>query len=209
VLRDPKTLAARRSTSDGRVYAETTDFPLTHLGVAWRGDSAMIRVRNPDGWTGWSPLTGCGGAPDGRGPAGSSALLVLPDAVGYELVVTGEGAADVTELNTADGPSAVAATQAVPPVAPTGMPLPDGTTCPVTYLRRSHWGADESLRFVNGGETWPAEYHPVQVLTVHHSGLGNKDPKPASMVRRGPARRFRPQHEGPAGRAGGPCWPTR
>jgi hypothetical protein len=64
-----------------------------------------------------------------------------------------------------------------------GMPLPDGTTAPVTYLSRAAWGADESLRFFNGVEIWPAEYYPAQAMTVHHSVTANGDPDPAARVR--------------------------
>lgn len=38
---------------------------------------------------------------------------------------------------------------------------------------RADWGADESLRFTNGTESWPAEHHPVQVLSVHHTATAN------------------------------------
>jgi hypothetical protein len=64
-----------------------------------------------------------------------------------------------------------------------GMPLPDGTTVPVTYLSRAAWGADESLRFSGGVEIWPAECYPMQALTVHHSASANGDPDPAATVR--------------------------
>jgi hypothetical protein len=67
--------------------------------------------------------------------------------------------------------------------AVSGMPLPNGTTCPVTYLSRSAWGADESLRYPGGVEVWPAESRPVQALTVHHSAGSNGDPDPAATVR--------------------------
>jgi len=63
------------------------------------------------------------------------------------------------------------------------MPLPDGSTCPVTYLSRAAWGADESKRFSGGVEVWPAEWYPVQVLTVHHTAGNNNDPTPAATIR--------------------------
>jgi len=64
-----------------------------------------------------------------------------------------------------------------------GMPLPDGTTVPVTYLSRAAWGADESLRFNGGVEIWPAEFYPAQALTVHHSGFMQPNPDQAARVR--------------------------
>ena len=55
--------------------------------------------------------------------------------------------------------------------AAAGFPLPGGLVCPVPYLSRAAWGADESLRFINGVESWPPDYFPVQALTVHHTGF--------------------------------------
>jgi hypothetical protein len=51
-------------------------------------------------------------------------------------------------------------------------------------LSRQAWGADESLRFgPDGTETWSPEYHPVQTLSVHHTGSANGEANPASRVR--------------------------
>jgi hypothetical protein len=37
---------------------------------------------------------------------------------------------------------------------------------------RSGWGADESLRFdEDGNDLWPAVFHRVQALTVHHTAM--------------------------------------
>jgi N-acetylmuramoyl-L-alanine amidase len=53
-----------------------------------------------------------------------------------------------------------------------------------TILRRSAWGADESLRFDGGGhETWPAEFYPMQAAIVHHTAGRNHDPNPAATIR--------------------------
>src|SRR5690606_37712611 len=63
-------------------------------------------------------------------------------------------------------------------------PMPDGTLWPVNFVSRSGWGADESLRFDDGGdEIWPPEYFPTQALTVHHTAGTNGDPDPAATVR--------------------------
>ncbi|MFD0823516.1 peptidoglycan recognition family protein, partial [Micromonospora zhanjiangensis] len=54
----------------------------------------------------------------------------------------------------------------------------------VRYLSRAAWGADESLRFGPGGvDLFPAEYYPLQTLTVHHTAGANNDPDPAATVR--------------------------
>jgi hypothetical protein len=123
-------------------------------------------------------MRGCGGGPDKAGPPGGSALLVVSGAVGYEIAVAGSGSVQTTELNTVDGPVMTTAATMT-----TGMPLPNGTTLSVPYLSRAAWGAEESLRFKNGEEYWPAEFYPVQTLTVHHTAGANNDPNPAATVR--------------------------
>jgi hypothetical protein len=59
------------------------------------------------------------------------------------------------------------------------------TTYP--YLDRAAWGADESLRFENGVETWPPTYYPLQTLTVHHTALSagtdHQVADPAALMR--------------------------
>jgi hypothetical protein len=50
-------------------------------------------------------------------------------------------------------------------------------------ISRAGWGADESLRFKNGQEVWPPEFHPVQKLIVHHTATKNGDPDPAATIR--------------------------
>jgi hypothetical protein len=51
-------------------------------------------------------------------------------------------------------------------------------------VSRQAWGADERLRFgADGTETWSPEYHPVQTLSVHHTGSPNGEADPASRVR--------------------------
>jgi len=48
---------------------------------------------------------------------------------------------------------------------------------------RAEWGADESLRYTNGHESWPPTFYPVQKLVVHHTDTPNNAPDPASTVR--------------------------
>jgi N-acetylmuramoyl-L-alanine amidase len=71
---------------------------------------------------------------------------------------------------------------ALPQGAVAGFQLPGGLICPVPYMSRSAWGADESLRYTNNGGYWPEEYYPVQTLTVHHTGFV-ADPDPTVTVR--------------------------
>jgi hypothetical protein len=71
---------------------------------------------------------------------------------------------------------------ALPAGAASGFSLPGGLFCPVPYMNRAAWGADESLRYTNNGGYWTEEWYPVQALTVHHTGFA-ADPDPAVTVR--------------------------
>ena len=177
----PRTLAAQRPVIGGGIRVSATQFPLSHIGIAWQGSQAHVRIQTAAGWSDWKTVTGCSAGRDGR-EATSGAVVVAPGAVSYELAIDGSGVGEVTELNTAEGPAVAAAAAVTTPTI--GMPLPDGTWCPVNYVTRAGWGADESLRFNNKNEElWPPEYYPVQSLTVHHSAGVNNDPNPAATVR--------------------------
>jgi hypothetical protein len=172
-----RTIARRRSLA-GQMRVPKLATGITHLSVHWRGDNAQVRLHGDTGWSGWTQLAECGGAPDHKPNTGHSALLAVPGTTGYEIVVSAGGTAEVSEINTLDGPAVATAAATV-----FGMPLPNGATCPVTYLSRSAWGADESLRFSGSTETWPLEWFPGQALTVHHTAGINGDPDPAATVR--------------------------
>ena len=133
------------------------------------------------GWGEWQGLDGCQRGPDGAwDPRTRSLVIAAPKGVGYEIGVKGGGTAEVTELNTIDGPARAIA-------APTVNRLPVGNlSLPLTYRSRAAWGADESYRFnADGTVKSPTAYFPVQTLTVHHSG-GDHDndlTDPAAFVR--------------------------
>jgi hypothetical protein len=175
----PETLARRTFPGGAAVRTAETSFPVSHLAISWTGaGSPGVRTRQAAGWGQWRDLHVCGGAPDGRGSARRSALVVTPETLGYE--VSGRGVDDlaVTELNTVSGPARAVA-------APARSELRVGRrSAPVLYLNRAGWGADESYRFLpDGSESWPPEYFPVQTLTVHHTAGINDDPDPAATVR--------------------------
>jgi N-acetylmuramoyl-L-alanine amidase len=173
----PRTLARRRPVLGGRLRTVPEE-RMTHLAVSWSGADATIATRNGAGWTTWAHPDACQGGPDGTATGGHM-LLVARDVTEYEVILNGEAAQGlVTEINTVDGP--VLAVAAEPLGA---MPLPDGTSCPVTYLSRAAWGADEGLRFSGGTEVWPSEYASTQALTVHHTAGANNDPDPAGTIR--------------------------
>lgn len=173
----PRTIARDRKIVGGRLHTKLEE-RLTHLAVSWDGTGAMVSTKDAAGWTAWKTPDICNGGPDGA-TGGKRALLVVPGTTEYEVVLFGDGATgSVTELNTVDGPVMATAGESL-----AAMPLPDGTTCPVTYLPRAAWGADEGLRFSAGAEVWPAEYAPTQALTVHHTAGANNDPDPAGTIR--------------------------
>jgi hypothetical protein len=173
----PTTQVNRRPAVAGGVRAEETPFRVSHIAVAWRGADARVRLRMPQGWTRWHALGRCGGARDGQpADAPDSVLLSVAGAEGYEVLVDPASTVEVTELNTVGSANAAAAPA-------DGLPLPDGSALAVPYLSRAAWEADETLRFTNGTETWPAEYFPVQTLTVHHTAGANDDPDPAATIR--------------------------
>ncbi|WP_051570904.1 peptidoglycan recognition protein family protein [Cryptosporangium arvum] len=172
----PDTLASKLAVN-ARRKADESKFPLTHLAVGWTGpaDGAAVRIRTRTGWSDWTGLHGCDGGRDGRAIA-KRALLNVPGGVGYELTLPGTGT--VTELNTVDGPTraTAAATRSATPLSTRTIGRP--------YLSRAAWGADESLRFKDDGtERFPADYYPVQTVTVHHSAGINDDPDPAATMR--------------------------
>ena len=173
----PKTVARSRTITGGRLRTRV-EGRVTHLGVTWSGPEAIIATKSRGRWLTWTTSDICSGAPD-PATAGHHALLVVPDTTEYEVVLASDRATGtVTELNTLDGPTIAAA--AAPLAA---MPLPDGSSCPVTYLPRSAWGADESLRFSGGTEVWPVDYAVTQALTVHHTAGTNNDSDPAGTIR--------------------------
>src|SRR5215472_6392946 len=98
---------------------------------------------------------------------------------GSAAVMTALGVARATAASAAVGtPMAVT----IPPGAAAGFALPGGLFCPVPYMNRAAWGADESLRYTNNGGYWDPEWYPVKALTVHHTGFAT-DPDPAQTVR--------------------------
>ena len=159
-------------TAAGRPHAvETPGFRVHHLGISWTGPETggTLRLRYADGWRNWRPLSAIDSADRDR----RRALLYVGDAEAYEFVPA-DGAAQVRlhAINTVDGPA----------IGPTRDRARDWNG--LTYLSRSGWGADESLRFEpDGTEKFPTAFFDVQTLTVHHTVSANADPDPAATVR--------------------------
>lgn len=171
----PDTLAAMLGPGE---RAGSPDFPVGYVGVTWTGGGECgVRLRTPAGWSDWQPI------PLGDTPERDRSMSLFPahGALGYEVEVP-TGAADVRiiAINTTDGPRRRTAAP-----ASIGLPVVDEVLRgSFTYRSRAAWGADESLRFgPDGAETWPAEYFPVQTLTVHHTAMPTDGPDPAAAVR--------------------------
>ncbi|MBM0232526.1 N-acetylmuramoyl-L-alanine amidase [Micromonospora sp. STR1_7] len=163
-----------------RTVVTSPAIPLTHLSIAHSGPAAAVRLRTGTGWSDWLELNACQNGRDGHPGSTRSSIVVANGATGYEVQVGDGSDATVAELNMVDG-----ARRTIANPETNSLPLSRGGRQP-TYLPRSRWGADESLRFAdNGSELWPGEFFPVQTLTVHHSGVyeHNEDPDPAATVR--------------------------
>jgi hypothetical protein len=173
----PSTLA-RLLAADGPTSVAQTEFPLTHLGVAWsEGAGPRVRLRTAEGWQPWRTVTGCPAGRDGGVGAGHGGLLAADGAIGYEIADL-TGAVQLGELNLVDGPRRLLQVLGEEIATIAGQALGVG------YRSRAGWGADEDLRFDESDtEVWPAEYFPVQTLTVHHTVTRNDDPDPAATVR--------------------------
>lgn len=178
----PETLADRRPVGAGPVV---TPFPIDYLGVLWEargpasehahgktGVHGAVRFRVAGSWTAWQPLTEDAAEEDGQW---ASALVPAGDAEAYQVrgVPVGAGAPRAVALNTTDGRAVEIGRR------PAGQPAHSVPNC----LSRAEWGADESLRFTAGTETWPAEFHPAQAMSVHHTASVNNDPDPVATIR--------------------------
>ena len=149
---------------------EVPGFRVHHLGVTWSGPArgGEVRVRRRGAWLPWRPVT----ATDSPTEQGRRALVYVGDGDAYEFrPAAGAVRPGIHAINTIDG-------------ARRAKLAPISRWAGSSYLCRAAWGADESLRFApDGAEVFPAEFFPVQTLTVHHTVTTNTDPDPAATVR--------------------------
>ena len=169
-----------------------------HVAVSWNGprEGAAIRFRGPGGRVGrWRLLAeACPAAPDSGGgragvrlPASHQALAAVENgATDYELALPA-GARDVrTALLAppAGGPTGLPPAPPGPPrtarSAPR-VPLTGSLDSSPWYLSREKWGGHPVWKLPN--LEWEPEFHPQQVVTVHHTVTRNNDPDPGGTVR--------------------------
>jgi len=179
----PRTLAVDATATR---LAVTPGFPVDFVAVTWTGTpgDAQVRFRHGGSWTSWEDMGEDGVEEPGRF---GSALVPAASADAYQVrVPSAVRNARTVAINTTDGPRTRT-------TVPSAVPMSAGTAVASTavaapasppVITRAQWGADESLRFAaDGTENWPAEYYPVQKLTVHHTASANGDPDPAATVR--------------------------
>jgi len=181
----PETLADRQPAQAGPVEP---GFPVDYVGVLWdtahghdHADDAghaaphgAVRFRHDGQWGAWVPLIEDGVEADHLWASG---LVSGGDAEAYQVRGIPGHAHDprVVAINTTDGPLV----QVGEARGGTAAAL-DSSMC----QSRADWGANEGLRFDSDGhEIWPAEHHPLQALTVHHTATTNDDPDPEATVR--------------------------
>jgi hypothetical protein len=177
----PKTLADQKPVEVGPVFP---GFPIDYVGVVWEtpeiGRSGVrnissvephgaVRFLSDAGWGPWIPLVADGAEAPGQW---GSSLVAGGDAYAYQMrgVPLGAVTPRAVAINTTDGPLVVIDQRA-------------GVSALPSCVSRAEWGADESLRFVDGVESWPTTFEPVQAMTVHHTVTTNDDPDPAATMR--------------------------
>ena len=177
------TIGTRAAEVEGDVARERTfalPFAATHVALHWTGHpEAEVSVAfSADGAV-------FGAEEDaGRDEVGESrrdgetygAVLRVEDAVAAR-VTSDRPIGRLSVLAMSDGPRTVHYRVTGPRGATAAVAQP-----PV--IRRSGWGADESLRLdARGQEVWPPEFHAAQKLITHHTAGKNDDPDPHATIR--------------------------
>ncbi|MGH9039304.1 MAG: peptidoglycan recognition protein family protein [Acidimicrobiia bacterium] len=147
---------------------QPTPFPLSHVGVQWRGsEAAVVEVRTgrPGSLGPWRPLAVAHDLEDEEAAIHRSGLLRADGATLVQARV--QGKARAVEI------VAIDATTSTPPPTRVSEPLPGQPE----VLSRPAWGADEGMR------KGAPEFAPPTKLVVHHTVTPNDDPDPASTVR--------------------------
>jgi hypothetical protein len=156
-------------------------WPSSHLGVRWLGeheDALELRWRPADGtWRAWEPVVVSHDLGDEDSGVVLSGLLGTDDAAEVEVrVLSGAPRSiEVVAIDTAHGPRHLEVAEATP-VASAAL-NPKATVPQPGIIRRSEWGADESLRSGTPG------FASITKMAVHHTATENNDPDPAATVR--------------------------
>ncbi|GGA44727.1 hypothetical protein GCM10007416_17260 [Kroppenstedtia guangzhouensis] len=184
-----------------------SDFPFTDAAVHWKEGTRPVQDTSPndwvqfyvrtskdkENWTGWEAVSADPneGRDDLQTPELFSNLIVADHAryLQYKAVFKPGEDADallqdvkVTFLNSEDGEKIPAKGS-----VSLGSLIADKAEAVINrppVVSRAEWGADESLRYINGKEDWPREYaSKVTHLVVHHTDTPNNEPDPAARIR--------------------------
>ncbi|MFW5415392.1 N-acetylmuramoyl-L-alanine amidase [Nocardiopsis sp. CNT-189] len=165
----PRTRVARLAAEAGK--AVRPDGPFDHVAFVPEGaggERIQVRFLTADGPGPWQAVRPGGHGPDSGGSDGR--VLPAPEgAVGYEVEAPGGSTVQTAAIDTREGERVQMRGEAEGILSTEGAAeeLP-----PLRYVTRAGWGADESLRYgEDGSESWPREYSPVQVFTVHHAAM--------------------------------------
>ena len=184
--RVPETLGDSKPVDAGPVEV---GFPIDYVAVQWAASNRIIdahaldaseghgavRFRHDGRWGPWMPFEQDGAEASAQWTSG---LIPAADAEAYQVrgVPAWAESPTVVAINTTDGPLVTVDTR------PGG-----GADALANCVSRAEWGADESLRFndgdIEGTESWPPTFYPVQTLTVHHTADWNGTDDPAGLVR--------------------------
>ncbi|MFE9245501.1 peptidoglycan recognition family protein [Nocardiopsis sp. NPDC006938] len=182
-LTAPRVLSERATAAGVLVRPERRfDVVSVSLDPGSSAEGAALRFETADGALGdWQDLHFHTAGPEHLEPSASAMARAPQGATGYE--VRGADGADLTALNLHDGEELrLGGRERVAlSAAEEGVTTLSGTS-EVRLLTRAGWGADESLRFdEDGNDLWPAQFHPVQALTVHHTAMATTDDHAADM----------------------------
>ena len=170
------------TTSTGSPVRPDRRFDLVSVSRSLeRASGAAVRFELPDGWGSWRDLHFHTEGPDHLDP-NSTAMARAPEgAIGYQ--VRGADGSDLTAVNVRDGePLTFGGPERTTLSAEGGEYRSLSGTSLSPVRTRAGWGADESLRFdEDGDDLWPAEFHRVQALTVHHTAMATTDDHAADV----------------------------
>ena len=174
----PETRFAMISMGRG---AKSADFPVTHLGLRWKGsEDALVQARwlGADGvWSDWQDMRASHDLHDEATGTQYSGLVRMNDATSFETrVVSGEArSVEAAAIDTKNGPRRLVAK--APATSPASASIADAKVPAPGIVTRAQWGADESKR--NGSPGFAS----LRKLIVHHTDTSNADPDPAGTVR--------------------------
>lgn len=169
----PRVLS-ERATATGALVRPELRFDLVSVSQPPEAvsEGAAVRFETAEGSLGdWQDLHFHTGGPEHLSPSASAMARAPQGAVGYE--VRGADGADLTAVNLHDGEELRFGGEERVSLSAEDEGVTTLSGGSVLRLRtRAGWGADESLRFdEDGNDLWPAQFHRVQALTVHHTAM--------------------------------------